>query len=471
MDDGRSWYLLLSLLFLAFSCFFAASASAMIGVNDAQLKERTENGDKRAEKLTRCLALPDIADRIRTSAIVSTILAEIPAMILTVEPLYRLFSELSGREEESLSHPLLLGSTAVCGVVLTFLFVSLGIKLPQFLGSRYCESFGYKAAKLYPGALWFLMPLVGPIRGISAGLACLFGADPRKTADTVTEEEIRMLVDTGSEMGFIEESQKEMINNIFEFDDLDAGDIMTHRTDMTAAEISDPLSEIVSLSMDNGYSRIPVYDDDPDNIVGIAYVKDLLKYIGTDLPEDVTLRDIIREPVFVPESMPCGDLFKQMTDKHTQMAIVVDEFGGTAGIVTLEDVLESIVGNIQDEYDDEEEEISKIDDTTFTVDGVTYIDELDEVFHVTLPEGDYDTVGGFIISELGYLPQDGEMNVVEYKNLRFTVLNVEDRRIGKVKIEILPVEEEKEDAEDDSKREKGGWFAERREEKDKEKVE
>ena len=167
--------------------------------------------------------------------------------------------------------------------------------------------------------------------------------------------------------------------------------------------------------------------------------------------------------------MPCGDLFKQMTDKHTQMAIVVDEFGGTAGIVTLEDVLESIVGNIQDEYDDEEEEISKIDDTTFTVDGVTYIDELDEVFHVSLPEGDYDTVGGFIISRLGYLPQDGEMNVVEYKNLRFTVLNVEDRRIGKVKIEILPVEEEKEDAEDDSKREKGGWFAERREEKEKDK--
>ena len=285
----------------------------------------------------------------------------------------------------------------------------------------------------------------------------------------MTEEEIRMMVDVGGEKGVIEDSQKEMINNIFEFDDLDAGDIMTHRTDMTAAEISDPLSEIVSLSMDNGYSRIPVYDDDPDNIVGIAYVKDLLKYIGTDLPEDVTLRDIIREPVFVPESMPCGDLFKQMTDKHTQMAIVVDEFGGTAGIVTLEDVLESIVGNIQDEYDDEEEEISKIDDTTFTVAGVTYIDELDEVFHVSLPEGDYDTVGGFIISRLGYLPQDGEMNVVEYKNLRFTVLNVEDRRIGKVKIEILPVEEEKEDAEDDSKREKGGWFAERREEKEKDK--
>lgn len=279
-----TWYLLLIFALLAFSCFFAASASAMIGVNDAQLKERTENGDKRAEKLTRCLALPDIADRIRTSAIVSTILAEIPAMILTVEPLYRLFSELSGREEEGLSHPLLLGSAAVCGVVLTFLFVSLGIKLPQFLGSRYCESFGYKAAKLYPGVLWFLMPLVGPIRGISAGLACLFGADPRKTADTVTEEEIRMLVDTGSEMGFIEESQKEMINNIFEFDDTTVGDVMTHRTEIAAVEKNAKVSEVVALATSEGFSRLPVYEKDLDNILGFIHVKDLLCLLDRQSP-------------------------------------------------------------------------------------------------------------------------------------------------------------------------------------------
>ena len=224
---------------------------------------------------------------------------------------------------------------------------------------------------------------------------------------------------------------------------------MTHRTDMIAAEAHDPLSEIVNLSMENGYSRIPVYDDDPDNIVGIAYIKDLLKYIGSDLPENMTLRDIIREASFVPETMQCADLFKKMTDDHTQMAIVVDEFGGTAGIVTLEDVLESIVGNIQDEYDDEDEEISKIDDTTFTIDGITYLDELDEITPVELPEGDYDTVAGFLISQLGFLPKDGEMNVVEYENLRFTILNVEDRRIGKVKVEILPVEDKKSDDSDD----------------------
>ena len=298
----------------------------------------------------------------------------------------------------------------------------------------------------------------------------LFGFDPNADEESVTEEEIRMMVDVGGEKGVIEDTQKEMINNIFEFDDLDAGDIMTHRTDMIAAEAHEPLSEIVTLSMENGFSRIPVYDNDPDNIVGIAYIKDLLKYIGSDLPEEMTLRDIIREAVFVPETMQCADLFKKMTDNHTQMAIVVDEFGGTAGVVTLEDVLESIVGNIQDEYDDEEEEISKINDTTFTVDGITYIDELDELFSVTLPEGDYDTIGGFIISRLGYLPQDGEMNVVEYGNLRFTVLNVEDRRIGKVKVEILPPEDKTDESGNEETKEKPrekGWFAQRSEDKDK----
>ena len=452
MDDGRSWYLLLSLLFLAFSCFFAASASAMIGVNDAQLKERTENGDKRAEKLTRCLALPDIADRIRTSAIVSTILAEIPAMILTVEPLYRLFSELSGREEESLSHPLLLGSTAVCGVVLTFLFVSLGIKLPQFLGSRYCESFGYKAAKLYPGALWFLMPLVGPIRGISAGLACLFGADPRKTADTVTEEEIRMLVDTGSEMGFIEESQKEMINNIFEFDDTTVGDVMTHRTDVAAVENTATVMDVIRLAIDEGYSRIPVYREDIDDIIGIVYAKDMLRCIN-ETPDEMSQQPItsfIRPAIFVPESNRCSDLFKTFKEKKTQMAIVVDEYGGTSGVVTMEDLLESIVGNMEDEYDQEEEEYQKVSDNIFILDGSMSIEDVEELLGCNIgPEEDYDTLSGLITDKLDRIPAKDEHPVVRINNVEFTVLDTEERRIAKLRADILPEEPKPEEPDEE----------------------
>ena len=158
----------------------------------------------------------------------------------------------------------------------------------------------------------------------------------------------------------------------------------------------------------------------------------------------------MRTPMYVPESKSCGDLFKEMTNKHTQMAVVVDEYGGTAGLVTLEDIIEAIVGNIQDEYDDEEEEISKINETTFTIDGLTDIDELDEIIGKDLPEGDYDTIAGYIISRLGYLPKQGEHSEVMFENIRFTVLEVENRRIEKVKVEILPLPDEDDEEEEDS---------------------
>ena len=444
MDDPDPGNLIFQIILLfvliLLNAFFAMSEIAIISLNDTKIAKMAEEGNKKAKQVLKLTA--DSSGFLSTIQIGVT-LAGFLTSASASQTFVNMLSGAIGKISFLSGIPagVINGfSVVVITLITSYFSLVLGELAPKRIAMQAPEKVSFRVVGILLGFKKITKPFVKILSLSTNGLVRLFGYDPNASEEPVT-------------------------------DDLDAGDIMTHRTDMTAAEISDPLSEIVSLSMDNGYSRIPVYDDDPDNIVGIAYVKDLLKYIGTDLPEDVTLRDIIREPVFVPESMPCGDLFKQMTDKHTQMAIVVDEFGGTAGIVTLEDVLESIVGNIQDEYDDEEEEISKIDDTTFTVDGVTYIDELDEVFHVTLPEGDYDTVGGFIISELGYLPQDGEMNVVEYKNLRFTVLNVEDRRIGKVKIEILPVEEEKEDAEDDSKREKGGWFAERREEKDKEKVE
>ena len=206
---------------------------------------------------------------------------------------------------------------------------------------------------------------------------------------------------------------------------------------MVAVEVGDDLSEVVDTAVSEGYSRIPVYEDDQDNIIGIVYVKDLLAYVGKKMPAK-SLRDIMRTPMYVPESKICGDLFKEMTEKRTQMAVVVDEYGGTAGIVTLEDIVEAIVGNIQDEYDDEDEEISKINETTFTIDGMTNLEEVAELTGTELPEGSYDTVAGFIIKELGLLPEEGKTYEVNYKNLKLTVLSVDERRIDKVRVEILP---------------------------------
>lgn len=255
--------------------------------------------------------------------------------------------------------------------------------------------------------------------------------------ESSTEEEIKQLVEGDEQVGELEKNQRDMINNIFEWDDLTAGDIMTHRTDIDAVEINDSIEAAVKLSIEEGRSRIPVFKDDLDNIKGIIYVKDLLKFVGTKITANDKIADYIRKPMFVPETIPCGKLFARMTESRTMMAIVVDEYGGTAGLVTTEDVMECIVGNIRDEYDEEEEQVMQIDEKTFTFDGVSDIDDVSEILGVNLPEGDYDTLAGFVINQLGYLPSGNKdkPEVCTYNNLTFTVLDVNDRRIDKIKVE------------------------------------
>lgn len=255
--------------------------------------------------------------------------------------------------------------------------------------------------------------------------------------ESSTEEEIKQLVEEDEQHGELEKNQREMINNIFEFDDLDAGDIMTHRIDIVAVDCESDISQAVKTAVENGNSRLPVYRDGLDNICGVLYVKDLLKFVGKPISKNERLTYYVREPLFVPETMPCGKLFAKMTESRTMLAIVIDEYGGTAGLVTMEDILESIVGNICDEYDDEEKEsITQIDEKTFTFDGVTDIDDVEQALDIKLPDGDYDTIAGFVISLLGYIPSDGENASVKYEAMTFTVTDVSDRRIEKVRVDL-----------------------------------
>ena len=270
------------------------------------------------------------------------------------------------------------------------------------------------------------------------GYAFMGGGRKRLFRRGSTEDEIKQLVEDDENVGELEENQREMINNIFEFDNLNAGDIMTHRTDIDAVEINDSLESVVRLAIEGGRSRIPVYTDDLDNIQGIIYVKDLLKFVGTKITADDRITDYIRKPLFVPETLPCGKLFEQMTETRIMLAIVVDEYGGTAGLVTMEDLLESIVGNIRDEYDlNEDDGVTRLDENTFIFDGVKDIDEAAKLLDVEFPEGDYDTLAGFVINLLGFLPtgKSAEKETAEYENLRFTVLEVDERRIEKIKVE------------------------------------
>ncbi len=451
MDDpgGIILKLILLLLLILVNAFFAMSEIAVISLNDNKIEKMAEDGHKKAKQVVKLTA--------NSSKFLSTIQIGVTlAGFLTSASASQTFADMIVKALEGTAVYRALGASVVSGlsivvitIIMSYFSLVLGELTPKKIAMQAPEKISFKVVGILLFFSKVFAPFVKVLSVSTNAMVKLLGYNPHADEETLTEEEIRMMVDVGGEKGVIEDTQKEMINNIFEFDDLDAGDIMTHRTDMTAVDVNDPIMDVVKTAIDSGYSRIPVFDDDPDNIIGIIYVKDLLRYIGTDLPKHA-MRKIMRTPMYVPESKSCGDLFKEMTGKHTQMAVVVDEYGGTAGLVTIEDIIEAIVGNIQDEYDDEEEEISKINETTFTIDGLTDIDELDEIIGKDLPEGDYDTIAGYIISQLGYLPKQGEHSEVMFENIRFTVLEVENRRIEKVKVEILPVEEKDDEDDDDS---------------------
>lgn len=282
-------------------------------------------------------------------------------------------------------------------------------------------------------AVFFAEPAIRALAALPEFARGVFRAKRRE----VTKEEILMMVDKGGERGSIEESEKEMINNIFEFDDRTVDEMMTHRTEIIAVEIGAPLSEIISTALRSGYSRIPVYKDDLDSIAGILHVKDLLPLIIKNGEGEFSLSSCIRGPLYVLESNTCMTVLGEFKAKKMQMAIVVDEYGGTSGLVTMEDLLESIVGNIQDEYDeeDEEKEILALEDGRYIVDGLTPLEDVDKFFNLNL-SGEYeaDTIGGYVIDRLGRIPSEGENPEVEAGAYIFTVNEMDERRVVKIEV-------------------------------------
>ena len=278
---------------------------------------------------------------------------------------------------------------------------------------------------------WLLSPLVLLQKGLTALLKAALG---ESFTGGGTEDEIMSLVDAGSENGSLESDSAEMIGNVFEFNDLTASDVMTHRVNIIAVEENVKLDDIVYLALEEGFSRIPVYRDSIDRIVGIIIVKDLLCLIGNHKAEEFTASDFVRDIVYVPESCPCSDAFKQLTDTKSGMAVVVDEYGGTAGIITVEDLIEAVMGNIQDEYDDEAAEIRSIGKDKYEINGECDPDDVLELFGYQLPEDhEYDTVAGFVTDLLGYIPED-VINPphVDYEDVRFVVTEVEENCIRKI---------------------------------------
>ncbi|MBQ5717224.1 MAG: HlyC/CorC family transporter [Clostridia bacterium] len=447
MDDPGSIILKVVLLFalILVNAFFAMSEMAIVTLNDSKMEKMADEGHKKAKKVlrltedsSRFLSTIQVGVTLAgflTSAVAATSFSSILTAWLT-----KLFNISDGSVKGLIASLSLILIT----ILISYFSLVLGELLPKRIAMHNPESISFRVVGILLFFKAIMRPIVALLSASTNGMLRLFGINPKDTPQAVTEEEIRMLVDVGEEKGVIEESQKEMINNIFEFDDIVAADVMTHRTDVVAIDINDSFTTVLKTAMEEGYSRIPVYDDDLDDIKGVLYVKDLLKFVGQDLPKRGVSK-LMRKAYFVPESKKCGELFAEMTEKRIQLAIVSDEYGGFAGIVTIEDLLESIVGNMQDEYDDEEEEFEKLNDTTYTIDGVTDIEEVEEELGIKLPQGEYDTVAGMIMSILGRIPEENETPTVEAAGCEFTVESINERRIERVKIVKLPVEEAEED--------------------------
>ncbi|HIT79960.1 MAG TPA: HlyC/CorC family transporter [Candidatus Faecivivens stercorigallinarum] len=424
------------------SCYISAVLSAITHLSDVTLHDKAEDGDAKAVLLDR-LMHGSFLDSVRTLSSFFGCVTTLVSGWLLYGVFYRLFEQLW----EGIGVGLLRGATWLAAVlVISFCFIIVVRKIPGRLGKKYADRFAFSSVSTMYWLVRVFFPLCGIIRLVSRWIGRLFGIgrEAENEQETVTEEDIRLMVDTGGEMGTIEKSQQEMIENIFEFDDNTAGDVMTHRTDVVAVEETATVADVASLAVETGFSRLPVYKKNLDNITGVIYVKDLLKLIAdkSAIGEDLSAMPItgyIRPVIYVPESAGCRALFARFKATKTHIAVVVDEYGGTAGLVCMEDILESIVGDIEDEYDEQEEEVSRLKENEFMFDGTIDLKDAGELLEIEFPEDeDYDTLAGFITHMLGYIPDEGTTPYIDFSGWRFTVVIVDDRRIEKVRAAHTP---------------------------------
>lgn len=440
----------LLLLFFVLGALYAMCESAVSTANESRVKKEADNGSRRAKRFLAYLdANESFASPLQFGMMLMGFFSIGVSMVGFTSALddALLSLGLSG----ILAAPL---AVVICTLVCAALFLTAADFVPKkFVAHKAARSmaYSYKLIGMIRGLSASMRPFMRLCDLISDGVMRLFGNDPKALDETVTEEEILHMVGEGEEMGVIEENERDMITNILDFNDTTVSEVMTHRTDICAVSEDSTIDEVAAISAEEGFSRLPVYREDIDTITGICYVKDFLPYIGKPVPEFIKLRDMVRPAYFIPETKKCSQLFKELKERRLQIAVIVDEYGGTSGLITLEDLIESILGNIQDEYDNEEEEIFRVSENEFTVDGTTSIDEISDLTGVELPEGDYDTIAGLVTDLLGRIPKENEHPSVQVRNLSITVLEVEDQRLSRLLIvkSELP-EDEEEDAGNES---------------------
>ena len=424
--------LLWIIILIIINAFFSASEMAIVSVNKAKIALlANEEDNKKAQGLLKLLEEPSkFLATIQVGITLAGFLASASAATSLSRPLAKFLEDLKVPASTQLA-------LLIVTIILSYLTLVLGELFPKRLALQNSESIAMFAAKPIALVSKVTLPFVKVLTFSTNILMKIFGIDTNNIEEKVSKEEIRMMIDVGEENGVLNQTEKEMIDGIFEFDDTLAREVMTPRIDVFAIDVNTPIDKIVEDISSEQYSRVPVYEYDIDNVIGILYMKDLFpRVIKGDLDEK-TLRSILRPAYFVPETKNIDTLFRELQLNNSHIAILIDEYGGFSGIVTIEDLIEEIVGNIFDEYDEiENEDIVKIDQNTYVVGGLIPIDDINETLHLKLPSENHDTIGGFVVDLLGTIPKDSDNPLIEYENITFKIEKVEEKRIEELVIYI-----------------------------------
>lgn len=424
MDTSDISQIVIIAILLSLSAFFSSAETALTTVNRIKMRTLMEEGNKKA---ARVLEITDNSGKMLSAILIGNNIVNLSASSISTSLAIKLFGSVAA---------------GIATGILTLLILIFGEITPKTLATINPE----KISLSYANIIYYLMKLLTPVifivNRLSLGFLRLLRVDPDNTQNQMTEEELRTIVDVSHETGVIESEEREMINNLFDFGDAVAKEVMVPRIDMTFANVNITYEELIEIFQEDKFTRLPVYEDTTDNVIGIINMKDLLLYQDK---EHFSVRDIMREPYFTYEHKNTAELFLEMRQSSISLAIVLDEYGATAGLITLEDLLEEIVGEIRDEYDmDEEDSIVQLSDREYLVLGSTNLEDLCEKLNLNFTSEDYDTIGGYLIGLLDHLPQKNEIIITD-DNVLLRVEKMDKNRVEKIYIKKPEVEKTDED--------------------------
>lgn len=416
-------------ILIGINAFFASSEIAFISLNDAKIDKQAKDGDKKAKSIQNMLKDPSkflatIQIGVTLAGFLSSAFAADTFAEVLSPKLYNLMPFIQEQTWRAISIILIT-------LILSYFTLVFGELVPKRLAMKYTEKIAFSSVGIIKAISVVASPFVKLLTLSTNAVSKIFKITENEE-EVVTEEEIRMMIDVGEEKGVIGVAAKEMLNNVFEFNDKIVSEIMVPRTEVFALDKELTIKEVIDiLSEDTRYSRVPVYEETIDNIVGIVYIKDILL---SKKDENRKIKELMKKAYYVPETITVDKLFEEMRKNKKQISIVIEEHGGTSGIVTMEDILEEIVGEIYDEYDTSENKVVELDSNTYLIDGSLAIYDLEKIFDIEIPEGDYDTISGYLIDLLGRIPKPKENIIIETEQLDFKVEKVKNKKIVQVKV-------------------------------------